>query len=129
MPPLKLLASARVGRKALWATALYAGLRKGELRALTWEDIDLDQGLIRVERSMDGRGRLIAPKSKAGRRTVPLATTLRAFPPNSAWSSGIRRLGHVRHGVPPAASVSLASRASHSATNGDAPNWANVARA
>ena len=27
--------------RALWATALYAGLRHGELRALRWEDVDL----------------------------------------------------------------------------------------
>ena len=27
--------------RPLWATAMYAGLRRGELRALRWEDVDL----------------------------------------------------------------------------------------
>jgi integrase len=74
-----LLTSVEESRKALWATALYAGLRKGELRALAWGDIDFEAGVIRVDRSMDGRGRLIPPKSKAGRRTVPIPTALRTL--------------------------------------------------
>jgi integrase len=32
--------------RALWATAFYAGLRRGELMALRWEEIDLKAGLI-----------------------------------------------------------------------------------
>jgi integrase len=34
--------------RAIWATALYAGLRYGELRALRWSSIDLASGSIRV---------------------------------------------------------------------------------
>ena len=37
----------------MWATAFYAGLRRGELLALQWEDVDLDQRLIHVTRSWD----------------------------------------------------------------------------
>ena len=33
---------------AIWATAIYAGLRRGELQALRWEDVDLARRLIRV---------------------------------------------------------------------------------
>src|SRR5436190_2701502 len=36
--------------RALWATALYAGLRRGELRALRWRDVDFKQGVVRVRR-------------------------------------------------------------------------------
>ena len=49
----------------MWATALYAGLRRGELAALRWADVDLERGLIRVERSCAARlllfGRLQNP--------------------------------------------------------------------
>jgi integrase len=73
----ELLAAVPEGDRALWATALYAGLRRGELAALRWEDLDLDAGVIRVERSWDPREGIIEPKSRAGRRTVPIAAALR----------------------------------------------------
>lgn len=63
----------------VWASALYAGLRRGELRGLRWQDIDFEAGLIRVERSWDDKEGPIAPKSRAGRRRVPLAKPLRAY--------------------------------------------------
>lgn len=58
-------------------TALYTGLRKGELFGLRWSDVDLERGQIFVRRSYR-----LAPKS--GRfRTVPihpdLSATLRSF--------------------------------------------------
>jgi len=65
------------GDRAIWATALYAGLRRGELQALRWADVDFDAGLIRVERSWDQREGPIEPKSRAGCRRVPLVRTLR----------------------------------------------------
>ncbi len=62
----------------VWATALYAGLRRGELMALGWDDVDLARGVIRIERSYDDKGRVeIEPKSRAGRRTVPIVGALR----------------------------------------------------
>jgi integrase len=63
--------------RALWATALYGGLRRGELQALRWEDVDLARGVIRVERAWDVRDGEIEPKSRAGRRKVPIAAALR----------------------------------------------------
>ena len=39
---------------ALWATALYAGLRRGKLQALSWHDIDVGRSVINVRRSWDG---------------------------------------------------------------------------
>ena len=64
--------------RALWATALYAGLRRGELMALRWENIDLAAGVIRVTRAYDPKAReFVAPKSRAGTRTVPIAAVLR----------------------------------------------------
>jgi integrase len=73
-----LLAALPEGDRPLWATAMYAGLRRGELLALRWRDVDLVAGLIRVERSWDLREGPVRPKSKAGRRTVPIAQALRS---------------------------------------------------
>jgi integrase len=51
-----LIAAAPAQDRAIWATAMYAGLRLGELRALRVEDVDLAAGVIRVERGrMSGR--------------------------------------------------------------------------
>ena len=63
--------------RALWATALYAGLRRGELQALRWDDVDLAVGILRVERAWDRNAGVIDPKSRAGRRSVPIAAVLR----------------------------------------------------
>lgn len=65
--------------RALWATALYGGLRRGELQALRWDDVELAKGVIRVERAWDVREGEIEPKSRAGRRTVPIAVVLRDY--------------------------------------------------
>ena len=72
-----LIAALAEADRALWATALYGGLRRGELQALRWDDVDLDGGLIRVERSWDRVEGPIEPKSRAGHRRVPLAADLR----------------------------------------------------
>jgi len=42
------------GNRALWATALYTGIRRGELRELRWSDIDLDDNIISVSRTPHG---------------------------------------------------------------------------
>lgn len=52
------------------------GVRASELRALTWEDIDLDAKTISVSKAMDISGNIAPPKSKAGRRTIPLPPSL-----------------------------------------------------
>jgi integrase len=64
--------------RALWATAMYAGLRMGELRALLWEDVDLARGVLHVRRSWDHVESPLLPKSRAGSRTVPVPQALRA---------------------------------------------------
>jgi integrase len=63
--------------RALWATAMYGGLRRGEIVALRWEDVDLAAGVIRVERSWDAVEGPVAPKSAVGRRKVPIPSVLR----------------------------------------------------
>jgi integrase len=65
--------------RALWATAFYAGLRRGELRGLKWEAVDLAAGEIRVEQGYDDKEGAIETKSQAGVRTVPIVGALRAY--------------------------------------------------
>jgi integrase len=65
--------------RPIWATAMYAGLRLGELRALRVEDVDVATGVIRVERGWDPAEGAIDLKSHAGRRKVPIAAILRDY--------------------------------------------------
>jgi integrase len=44
-----------------------------ELRGLTWANIDLQAGWIKVRQRADRYNRLGPPKSKAGRREIPMA--------------------------------------------------------
>lgn len=70
--------------RAIYATAIFAGLRRGELMALRWEDIDLLAGELRVERAWDPKAaEYVAPKSASGRRTVGIATVLAGY--LAAW--------------------------------------------
>jgi integrase len=55
---------------------VYAGLRRGELQALDWSDVELDVGVIRVRSSWDQLAGRVAPKTKAGARVVPIASVL-----------------------------------------------------
>ncbi len=74
---LKLVEALPKALQALFATAFFAGLRRGELRALRWSDIDDDVAVIRVSRSWDDVEGEVEPKSKKGERTVPIPSRLR----------------------------------------------------
>ena len=50
------------------------GLRAGELHALRWRHIDLDEGEITVETRVDTYGEEDVTKTAAGVRTVPLSS-------------------------------------------------------
>lgn len=59
--------------------ALGSGMRRGELLALTWGDIDLGSGRVRVEHSVEQTKaglRLKAPKSRHGRRRIALPSSV-----------------------------------------------------
>jgi integrase len=61
--------------EALYVVALAVGLRQGELLGLSWSDIDLEQGTLRVRRALqrvDGRLVLVEPKSVTSHREVAL---------------------------------------------------------
>jgi integrase len=63
--------------RVLWATAVYTGLRRGELQALRWSAVNLDAGILRVEFSWDRLVGLVTPKSRSGERSVPIPAALR----------------------------------------------------
>ena len=72
----RFLEAARGDRlEALYVLALSAGMRQGELLALKWEDVDLENGLLRVRRTLtrtDKTFLLGEPKTKKSRRTIRL---------------------------------------------------------
>jgi len=74
----KLLAAVPEADQAMWATAMYAGLRRGELLALRVEDIDLDAGVIRVWHGWDTKVGRIETKGR-NRRRVPIPAVLRGY--------------------------------------------------
>jgi integrase len=57
---------------AVWLTAAMTGLRKGELVALRWRDIDWGASRIRVRQNYV-RGQFGTPKSRRSTRSVPMA--------------------------------------------------------
>jgi integrase len=61
--------------EALYVVALHCGLRQGELFGLRWGDVDLEAGILRVNRSLsrtkDGPA-FTVPKTTKSRRTVQL---------------------------------------------------------
>jgi integrase len=71
-----LLAALPEENRALWATAMYAGLRRGELRALRCSDIDLPSRAIRVTRGWDAVEGEQDGKSAAADRRVPILDPL-----------------------------------------------------
>ena len=63
-----------------YGLAVYGGLRLGEALALDWDHIDTEGGTLRVERAWDPKAReFVAPKSKAGYRSVPITAPLAAL--------------------------------------------------
>jgi integrase len=93
----RLLAALPAVDRPMWATAFYAGLRRGELRGLRWEDVDLAKGIIQVRRSWDDYAGEVTPKSKKGTRTVPVTALLRDY----LTDQKVRTEGEPRHFVFP----------------------------
>jgi integrase len=60
----------------LLRVAMFAGLRSSELRGFTWPDADLTDQTLTVSQRADRWNDIGAPKSDAGRRTVPIGPAL-----------------------------------------------------
>jgi integrase len=69
-------------QEALFILALATGMRRGEILGLKWRDLDLDEGVLHVQRiltripsKMPGKGFTEAePKTERGRRSILLPT-------------------------------------------------------
>jgi integrase len=74
--------------------ALLCGLRRGELLALRWEDLDFDAGTLAVHRALERIGKrleFVEPKSRNGRRVLPLPQpVLKALKAHRSRQSAMR---------------------------------------
>lgn len=60
--------------------ALLTGMRKGEILALQWKDLDFDNNIINITKSIYYEGntpKIKSPKTEAGNRTVPMLKLLK----------------------------------------------------
>ncbi|WP_258359403.1 site-specific integrase [Moorella sulfitireducens (nom. illeg.)] len=65
--------------EALFITVLGTGLRRGEVLGLRWEDIDLQNGLLTVQRTLEaakGKLKFVPPKTKTSKRTISLPSSV-----------------------------------------------------
>lgn len=67
----RLIESADPYWRPLFTVAITTGLRQAELFGLCWEDVDLEAATLTVRQTIY-MGKLIPPKSAAGRRTIHL---------------------------------------------------------
>ena len=72
----KLLDAAADSYRVLLATAIFSGLRQGELLGLVWSDIDFEAGLIRVRKALDRSGVRVEPKTPQAIREVVMMPAL-----------------------------------------------------
>jgi integrase len=75
-----LLAALRPSDRALWGSAFYAGLRRGEIAALRWDAIDFEADLIHVLVAYDAHNRSMTDtKTSSGQRRLPLIPEMRTL--------------------------------------------------
>ena len=72
-----LLREAPKAYRSILATAVFTGLRQGELLGLRWHDVDFDAGTIHVRRQLDRSRKYVEPKTPRAVRsvTVPSSTS------------------------------------------------------
>jgi integrase len=99
--------------RAIWATAFYAGLRRGEQRALRVRNVDLDAATIDVEHGWDAKEGQVDTKSRAGVRRVFLLDVLRPYlePQVKGRSADELVFGHRKAPFEPRAVARKAERA------------------
>lgn len=73
--------ASNIHEKAMFETFYYCGLRRGELRALTWADVDFNNNEITINKNcveIPNEGYLItSPKTKSSNRIIPIPNVLK----------------------------------------------------
>jgi integrase len=86
--------------EALYSVALAVGLRRGEALGLKWDDVDLDDGSLKVRRALQalkGGIKFVEPKSARSRRVIALPSiAVQALRRHRAWQSQERLLAGSR---------------------------------
>lgn len=72
----KLLAVATPAERPMLMMVVMTGIRASELRGMQWDQVDLKGRVLHITRRADENNKLGSPKSKAGRRKIPLAPSL-----------------------------------------------------
>jgi integrase len=72
----KLLGAADQAHRALLATAVFTGLRLGELLGLTWANVDFEASTVQVRRQLARTGGRVEPKTPQAVRDVILMPAL-----------------------------------------------------
>ena len=71
-----MLETARGDFRVILHIAVLTGMRMGEIRALTWDNVDFEESIIRVRASADKWSTLNEPKTRAGTRDIPMPSKL-----------------------------------------------------
>lgn len=94
---VRVLDRAMVGHdfEPVWRFLLGTGVRWGEAAALTWDDVDIDsaRSQVRIQRAatrIKGKMFVSTPKTRAGRRTIPL--TMDAIAALRQQQNAVRKL-------------------------------------
>ena len=110
-----LIVALPANERAFWATAIYGGLRRGELRAPRWTDMELDlqPALIHVRRTWHDVEGEVEVKTDAGFRVVPVTAGLRdlLIAHHTATHRGGRNLVFGRTAADPFIPSTIRSRA------------------
>jgi integrase len=72
----KLCSSATDRYRPIITTLAWTGMRVSEALALRWEDVRFEDDELQVRHQLDANGKLKSPKTRAGRRTIPLLPIL-----------------------------------------------------
>ena len=72
----QILKTAKGRDRVFLLTAVFTGMRASELRGLRWADLDFAKAEVTVRQRADAFQAIGSPKSKAGRRNIPLISEL-----------------------------------------------------